>query len=916
MNYNIKFEDKIKVFISSKCGDEKYDTIRNELKLLLEETGFISAYVFEGTMASSMTARDSYLNKLNDSDVCLFLISNEEDVPEGVVTEYRRSLILSKKSIFIFCNDDNKKITRLQQEIRDNNGPKYKTINEFDKLKETVYESLIIEIIEIYANYCRGHLVSTNFYDINNNGIDNFNDNDFESADEIDKSLYSSINVTKNKLCELIGLESDIPEDRTNKFDILSSQFLDVLFYNDSIYRFDKPHLLFEIGKNQSEKYSEVTESRWNAIVNYFKGDIDKAIIDMNKAYDIAKNNKLPNWYLQDITIDLRNLRNFDNEINNKIVISNEEQKKILSNKKPLYYPLNDRNEKNLYKEIIKETINEASKSPSTVRYGNNISKYIMYISNYYITAIYYGSLSHLISIIDMMKLMVYQLCDEYDDWNFRKFLIKTTLISERPKEIKKVYNLFNDIYGKMDSTTAREIYKSIENYPIVHRRNIRKFLCFQYLGCYFNDDFFTEVWEELHAYILTWISDKNRVINLGYYFFDAIEYNIKRICGEEIVNIIILFIDNDLSRFYRNIVSLLGDVDIQSINIKTIVKLLDKIIKIINLDGISINYDNLAELFSNINKCFSDNIKINTKVDLIVNEYFPEITKMIYKVLETNNQDVILEFINKNIQIIHERNKSQGVDGKYSMSGYDPYTNIRNIIDVKKIEIENDIKYEIIDACVETLLAENQLIYEKCGALDLIISILNNSEEYKENKNIKYMLENEETILNVRDSNFIGMQSQFTLNFKFSILKLVLDKLEIDDLILLLATYTDVDDFDKIESLRTIFNICKYGYISNAKDDIKAAILQFVLQKSYDSNLSVRYRSVEAMLYMLRVYNKKSIISRINKMMNFDSAHIKFLILKNLESIKSIDVEAYEFIKSKAESDDHFIIRNYKNYL
>lgn len=916
MNNSIKIKDKIKVFISSKCGIEKYDKVRKELKTLLEDTECINVYLFEESMASSRNAVESYISKLEDSDVCLFLISNDTEVPEGVVKEYKTSLRSNIKSIFIFCNDDNKEITWVQQEILNSNGPKYITINEFDELKQTGYKSLITEIIDIYTDYCRGKLILRNSYYIDEKYIDNFNDGQFELAEYIDKSLYKNINVTKNKIYELIGLKSDLHGDQTNQFDIESSKFFDIVFYNKSASGFDTTKILDEIEKNQNEKYYEVIKHRWSAIINYYNGDIYESIAEMNEAYDIAENNKLPNWYLQDISIDIRNLINLRNEMRNKYFVNNKEQERISTDNIPLYYPIIDRNEKYLYKEIIKETISEASKSPSTVRYGNNIYKYIDYISNNYITALYYGSLTQLILIIDMVKLMTYQLCDEYDDWNFRKLLLKTTLLSNKPKEIKNVYNLFNDIYGKMDHEDAKEIYKSIQNYPITHSRKIREFLCFQYLGCYFDDDFFIQVWNELYAYILTWIYDNNRVTNLGYYILDAIEFNINRISNEEIINIIILLIDNEFSLLYRNAVSLLEDVKVNDVSAKTIIKLLDRIITLVNLDGIYFRYDDIASLLSKINKSFSDSIKISKKLELLVNEYFPEINKMIYRVLETDNNDVILEFINKNIKNIHERNKSQGLDGKYTMTGYDSYNNIRNIIDIKKIEITDDLINKIIDACVGTIKAENQVIHEKCGAVDLLISLLINNEKIKENQNIKYLLENEETILNVRNSNFIGKQSQFTLNFKFNILKLVLDRLETDDLILLLATYTNVDDFDKIEALRTVLILCKYGYILKAKDDVKASILQFILQKSYDSNLNVRYYSVNAMLYMLESYNKKSIINRINKVMNFDSAHIKFLILKNLDNIKSLDNEAYNYIKSKAESDSHFIIRNYKNYL
>src|SRR5699024_420281 len=118
----------------------------------------------------------------------------DTEVPEGVVKEYKTALRSNIKSIFIFCNDDNKEITWVQQEILNSNGPKYITINEFDELKQTGYKSLITEIIDIYTDYCRGKLILRNSYDIDEKYIDNFNDSEFELAEYIDKSLYKNIN--------------------------------------------------------------------------------------------------------------------------------------------------------------------------------------------------------------------------------------------------------------------------------------------------------------------------------------------------------------------------------------------------------------------------------------------------------------------------------------------------------------------------------------------------------------------------------------------------------------------------------------------------------------------------------------------------------------------------------------------------
>ena len=44
---------KIKVFISSICGVEKYDALRAKLKQLIEETNLADVYLFEDTGAST-----------------------------------------------------------------------------------------------------------------------------------------------------------------------------------------------------------------------------------------------------------------------------------------------------------------------------------------------------------------------------------------------------------------------------------------------------------------------------------------------------------------------------------------------------------------------------------------------------------------------------------------------------------------------------------------------------------------------------------------------------------------------------------------------------------------------------------------------------------------------------------------------
>lgn len=48
-----------------------------------------------------------------------------------------------------------------------------------------------------------------------------------------------------------------------------------------------------------------IVKVRWNAILAFFKDDIDSCIIELEKAYEEAESKKVSTWILQDILIDI-----------------------------------------------------------------------------------------------------------------------------------------------------------------------------------------------------------------------------------------------------------------------------------------------------------------------------------------------------------------------------------------------------------------------------------------------------------------------------------------------------------------------------------------------------------------------------------------------------------------------------------
>ena len=55
---------KLQIFISSKCGEPKYDNIRKKLKEAIVATGLADVYLFEASEASTLSARSDYLISL------------------------------------------------------------------------------------------------------------------------------------------------------------------------------------------------------------------------------------------------------------------------------------------------------------------------------------------------------------------------------------------------------------------------------------------------------------------------------------------------------------------------------------------------------------------------------------------------------------------------------------------------------------------------------------------------------------------------------------------------------------------------------------------------------------------------------------------------------------------------------------
>lgn len=155
-------EHKLKVFISSICGDEckpdddrrRYALIRRELQALLESTDLFEVYNFDTESASSMSTRADYLTNIDDSDLVVFLIDNKDGISEGVRLEEKRARSKAQfvKRYYLFCTEYSSDKTEIQLTLEENpnSQPRFCPVSKFIELGERAYQAVMADVIKHY----------------------------------------------------------------------------------------------------------------------------------------------------------------------------------------------------------------------------------------------------------------------------------------------------------------------------------------------------------------------------------------------------------------------------------------------------------------------------------------------------------------------------------------------------------------------------------------------------------------------------------------------------------------------------------------------------------------------------------------------------------------------------------------------
>ena len=301
---------KIKVFISSICGVEKYDKVRAELKSAIEATQLADAYTFESKGASTLTAGDHYTFALEESDICIFLIDNADGIRPRVQGEIDTIKKYNIKALYYFCDENQKEKTALEQSLMGAHLAKSKTVHSFSELSKDGAQALIEDIIAIYHYYCKGRII------VRPDERDEVQEVEIAGAEKyqlptIPKATLKNVDKCRDYILKFVlgysRSKFSGEKEKSSEIDEWGLEFLQVLLEGKSIKRFNTAMYMETLKGRQEKEHYQIVCIRWQAIQAYFSGDIEKCVEYLEEALKLAKNIAQPTWVVKDILVDLRN---------------------------------------------------------------------------------------------------------------------------------------------------------------------------------------------------------------------------------------------------------------------------------------------------------------------------------------------------------------------------------------------------------------------------------------------------------------------------------------------------------------------------------------------------------------------------------------------------------------------------------
>lgn len=904
---------KIKVFISSICGVEKYDKVRAELKTAIESTQLADVYTFESKGASTLPAGDHYILALEDSDICIFLIDNADGIKPGVQAEIDAVKKHNIKALYYFCDEIQKEKTALEQSLMGAHFAKSKTVHSFSELSQDGAQALIDDIVAVYHYYCTGRIV------LNSGENDEIQAVDVAGTEKyqlptIPKSTIKNVDKCRDYFLKFVlGYSRDRYPDETEKtseFDDWGIQFLPILFEGKSIKHFNTAMYLDALKAQQDDGHYQVVQIRWQAIQAFFAGDIERCVKHLETALNLAKETNQPTWVIKDILVDLRNQHWTRCTVRNEYS-DTPAQKELTESSEELYYPILDRIHESLHEKYIEGLYKKKTGSPYSVTIGNNLDQYGEMLASSLIVSMYNGSLSHILLIYEKIRDFVFYLSCKYDDWNLRLNLYKLAIFAGKEEEIKGIQDSYPEVLNNLTADEAASIMDFCLNHPIKHERLSSQLLAFGSVGYFLDDKCYESCEKSIVGEIKSWLSSDTSVVAIGQNIFKCLSGVAYRMSQDMLSEICCQFIDRHYSRWYMDMFKFIANrIDLRKMSDDSAKALVEHINCVIDREK-----EREQIKYSPVFLCVlrKQNRALTEEMDKKIAEYLSSYYEGTYKLetTEDENQDMPV-FVKEYVERIRKNNETQGKDGVYFGHGTREIATVRSILLGKEFTCDADTMDMLISVVADTLLISKEGISTKLDAIALLICIaVKFPEDYTRNQGVYEKLFEQQKAIEVADNSIISSNiDSISLKIGLQLLYASMGK-DVYAEILELMPYIQGDVATTIAVTHLIVEYLESSEDVMLPSRVEAIILQNVLQWLHSEYTDIRWNATRILLTMSRNPENGGIVNhQLVNLIDSNSVYIKNLIMRHLHKMNGITDGTKEYIISKCRHDANFVVR------
>ena len=905
---NHKIEHPLRVFISSKCGG-KYTIARKALKSLLCATGLFEIYAFETEPASSIDTQSGYLEYVEQSNLCVFIVDNADNVSSAVLSEIKTARDRRIRQIYVFCDEQEKDPTPLQNEIMEALSHKYVIVHDFSDVVDVAYISVMQDILAVYKRKDRVDSIEEGDEKLRGSLTEHRYYERFQAFEIPHNSNVISKHVADTLKEDIIGVGKSNSEEIPD-LNMKIAEYLRFALGKKPFNINDLMELKELIVRSANEIIKPVLMLRFDSLTFFFSGNYEKCLEVLQNALSVVVADcSLPSWIALDIAVDIRYVCWKEDEINNRFSFDNAGQKFIDESLEPVYYPYMDRQGESFYQKISQRYYKVLNKPPQQIEFGG-IEEIFAELSNMFYIAVLHGSLLHTILIRSRLIDCLSMLTTLYSDHEYMRELLRLSIINADTKAIDGILRSNCITEEKLNYTDIRRFADCLDFVTDQYLKRKGQFCLISKFGYYMEDNYFEELFNELYAFSLEWVEDDAAIVNLGASIFDFFKGTVYRADQEKVVRFIAAVFRNGYSRYYIDALKLIQELDISNMP-----KELQRLLRDLFYDLMKGKY-----LFSIDNYTYNTFIVYARKTTIPfkkVEDLFYKKTSQYYKnsydlELATKKGRDISEFIPIYLNIAKERDEEQGIEGKHIGYAFEPHSVIYNILKYSNKEFTTEETTKIMQSAFSTLARESQTVQAKKSAIRLLQFIYFNTQNQEICDEMCQRLAQNETVYTTGYSMWAyNDDNTFDLILAYNLLCSVFVTNKTNKVINMICS---VDINDKSVLLFTLIAVKHFLADANQEqvnNNLLVSLLNFSLIMAQNKEKEVRLSATKCLVELSRYKTTSDLaLMGMSRIIDDGTFEEKTYILASFKEVSNHLNPYREQIIKKGLADSHYLVR------